>query len=289
MDQSEKASNNSSLKESDSQVDFTSQQRVENNHAEADQPAFLDKSSSPTDSPHPVEYPLNLTPPNHHGNLVNFPISPSKLLVPELLNDFERGQKISAVEMDEEQQDLMESEPPDENPHSTAQTESKPLFSLEHGFGLRKRAGSIVSDSAESRSEQLDKIPRIVKRNMPFKQSKQTISVVNKSLISSWMLHRVLYSDWYHVFLRQPTLLSICFLLSGWTILVSLFALVYQKIDRDHSDIGCGLGKPGEPISYHGAFAFSLETTTTVGKFTTYTISLNFIVVAIQVIVTTYH
>lgn len=266
MDSSSKTSDNS-LKGSDTQADST-YQLEENDRSGAKQAGLVTNASSPTDSPQPVEYPLNLTPPNDNKHLINFPISPSELLVPDILNEAECGKKIT--EVDEEHQASIEvKQQPQEDPTSATTNESKPFFSLEHGFGLRKRAGTIVSDACESRSDQLDKIPRIVKRNMPFKQSKQKISVVNKSLVSSWMLHRVLYSDWYHVFLRQPTLLSICFLLSGWTVLVSLFALIYQRIDRNFSDIGCGLGKPGEPISFHGAFAFSLETTTTVGKFFT--------------------
>lgn len=252
-----------SLKGSDTQADSTCQME-ENDRSKAKQAGLVANASSPTDSPQPVEYPLNLTPPDGNKHLINFPISPSELLVPDILNQVECGKKIT--EVDEEHQASIEvKQQPEEDPTSATTNESNPFFSLEHGFGLRKRAGTIVSDACESRSDQLDKIPRIVKRNMPFKQSKQKISVVNKSLVSSWMLHRVLYSDWYHVFLRQPTLLSICFLLTGWTILVSLFALIYQRIDRNFSDIGCGLGKPDEPISFHGAFAFSLETTTTVG------------------------
>lgn len=35
-----------------------------------------------------------------------------------------------------------------------------------------------------------------------------------------------------------------------------------QSVDPNQA---CGLGEPGNPIKFYGAFAFSLETTTTVG------------------------
>ncbi len=42
------------------------------------------------------------------------------------------------------------------------------------------------------------------------------------------------------------------------------FAGLYYGMDLKHMEISCGLGPAGGPISFHGAFAFSLKTTTTV-------------------------
>ncbi|CAB9514290.1 rectifier potassium channel 2 [Seminavis robusta] len=45
----------------------------------------------------------------------------------------------------------------------------------------------------------------------------------------------------------------------------SIFAGIYMRIDTDRLDENCGLGAPGQPIQLGPAFAFSLETCTTVG------------------------
>lgn len=47
-----------------------------------------------------------------------------------------------------------------------------------------------------------------------------------------------------------------------------VFAAIYVAIDNENPRVDCGLGTadPPRPIAFYGAFAFSLETTTTVGK-----------------------
>ncbi|KAL7511630.1 hypothetical protein ACHAXN_008579 [Cyclotella atomus] len=50
-----------------------------------------------------------------------------------------------------------------------------------------------------------------------------------------------------------------------WTLFLLFFAGVYVLVDRKDPEIDCGLGKVPNPIHFSGAFAFSLETTTTVG------------------------
>lgn len=128
------------------------------------------------------------------------------------------------------------------------------------GFtGLRRRRTNTFSD------DEIQNIPRLVHRNLPFQQSRQEIAVVNKTNYKSFKVQRILSQDWYHVFLRQPTWFSLCGLLLFWTTAIIVFALIYQKIDRDNPTTECGLGKVNEPISFTPAFAFSLETCTTVG------------------------
>ena len=58
---------------------------------------------------------------------------------------------------------------------------------------------------------------------------------------------------------------SVCMLVAVWTLFLLMFAAIYVYVDRQEPDVNCGLGKEGSPIKFHGAFAFSLETTTTVG------------------------
>lgn len=122
----------------------------------------------------------------------------------------------------------------------------------------RKRRNTFSDD-------EIHNIPRLVHRNLPFKQSRQEIAVVNKTNFKSLKVQRILSQDWYHVFLRQPTWKSLCMLLSTWTFFIVMWALVYQKLDRDNPAVACGLGPVGEPIGFTPAFAFSLETCTTVG------------------------
>mmetsp|Transcript_13326 Transcript_13326/g.16204 ORF Transcript_13326/g.16204 Transcript_13326/m.16204 type:complete len:563 (+) Transcript_13326:117-1805(+) len=113
--------------------------------------------------------------------------------------------------------------------------------------------------------EELEKIPRLVHRNLPFKQSRQEIAVVNKSVFKTLKLQRIISQDWYHVLLRWNTCLSVLFLLTIWTLSIVIFALIYMHVDARNPMVGCGLGKEGEPIGFSPAFAFSLETCTTVG------------------------
>ena len=51
-----------------------------------------------------------------------------------------------------------------------------------------------------------------------------------------------------------------------WTIFLIIFAEIYVLIDSWEVNVSCGLGKKGSPIQFFGAFAFALETTTTVSK-----------------------
>lgn len=71
--------------------------------------------------------------------------------------------------------------------------------------------------------------------------------------------------DWFFVMLRQPTSLSLSALIVLWTILLCVFAAIYVWVDRINTADNCGLGKAGDPIEWGAAFAFSLETCSTVG------------------------
>jgi hypothetical protein len=105
--------------------------------------------------------------------------------------------------------------------------------------------------------------PRMVLRNLPFEQSQNRFNVryTNRGFPVLCLLRR----DWFHVFLNMGTFLSLAVLLILWTALLCLFAVVYMRMDRRHEESQCGLTFDGKPITYAGAFAFSLETCTTVG------------------------
>lgn len=156
--------------------------------------------------------------------------------------------------------------PPVEGPiraQSTAQSAASTLSNNDEELGGIRRRRRLRRHTFTD--EEMTNIPRLIHRNLPFKQSRQEIAVENKTNFRSFKVQRILSQDWYHVLLRQPAWFSVCCLLLLWTFFIVLFALIYQKIDRDNPTLECGLGAIDQPIEFKPAFAFSLETCTTVG------------------------
>jgi uncharacterized C2H2 Zn-finger protein len=108
-------------------------------------------------------------------------------------------------------------------------------------------------------------VPRFVQRNLDNHQSRNRLAIENDHITRHYGISWVLKHDWYHVLLGWNTFYSIVFLLALWTFWIIMFAVFYQTIDRSSPEKDCGLGIKGNPIEFHGAFAFSLETCTTVG------------------------
>ena len=105
--------------------------------------------------------------------------------------------------------------------------------------------------------------PRLVQRNLPFNQSKNKVSVIHNKGVQIIPLLR---HDWFHVFLRLPSKYSLLILLSTWTGAVLLFAGLYMAYDNINDQDECRLGiTPEQPMAFGAAFAFSVETCTTVG------------------------
>jgi hypothetical protein len=112
-----------------------------------------------------------------------------------------------------------------------------------------------------SRNVMSQPVPRLVKRDLQFNQSRNTLQIEMKDLSKfTYMLQR---EDWYHVFLRLPASQSITLLLVPWTLCLLLFAGIYMGVDRAYEGTDCGL--TDSQSSYGTYFAFSLETCTTVG------------------------
>jgi len=108
------------------------------------------------------------------------------------------------------------------------------------------------------------KFPRLIDRNLPFHQSKNKVHIHHGH--SRGDLYRLLKYNWFHVFLRIKTPKSLSVLLLIWTCMILVFAALYAAVDRANLNVDCGLGNdPTVPITYYTAFAFSLETCTTVG------------------------
>lgn len=111
--------------------------------------------------------------------------------------------------------------------------------------------------------------PRLIPRDLPFQQSKNRVHIRNYErneipLLPSAIKY-VLSYNWFHILLRWNTLASLSFLVGLWFLLNVIFAYIYVVVDTRSPGTQCGLGQPINPISFSAAFAFSLETSTTVG------------------------
>eukprot|EP00586_Coscinodiscus_wailesii_P017614 CAMPEP_0172500448 /NCGR_PEP_ID=MMETSP1066-20121228/138462_1 /TAXON_ID=671091 /ORGANISM="Coscinodiscus wailesii, Strain CCMP2513" /LENGTH=460 /DNA_ID=CAMNT_0013274685 /DNA_START=130 /DNA_END=1512 /DNA_ORIENTATION=- len=108
--------------------------------------------------------------------------------------------------------------------------------------------------------------PRLVKRNRPYHQSLDIMNVHNKYGKHRWtLLRNFLWHDWFHMLMRMSTSLSLLLILTLWVSFIMMFAVIYMAIDARDPTVECGLGFDNYPIQIYGAFAFSLETCTTVG------------------------
>jgi len=122
----------------------------------------------------------------------------------------------------------------------------------------------LISSSTEYNGEEEYKFARLIRRDQPFEQSSNGLRIR-----SSWgetSIGKMLKNDWFHLLLRYNTSYIVVCLVILWSMLIFFFAAVYYLADRIHVKEDCGLSGDGdEPISKFTAFAFSLETATTVG------------------------
>ena len=126
-------------------------------------------------------------------------------------------------------------------------------------IGVSKKKNHAVPQSNSVPSS----FPRLVQRNLPFSQSKNKVSVIHNKGVQ---IAPLLRHDWFHVFLRLPSKYSLFLLLSTWTGAVLIFAGFYMAYDNVNDDEVCRLGVSAEePMEFGAAFAFSVETCTTVG------------------------
>jgi hypothetical protein len=101
-------------------------------------------------------------------------------------------------------------------------------------------------------------LPRLVQRTRIFSQSANDVKVQHQyDRRIFWLM---LKYDWFHLFLRGSMLVAIVVLLGLWTGMILVFAGIYRYIDDNDPNKNCGLATPPNVITYHGAFAFSLET-----------------------------
>ena len=156
--------------------------------------------------------------------------------------------------------------------------------------GLRYRRSGGNSDSSmlhalpssREMSNTTIEVPRLIPRNLNYGQSHNRLRITRingevgrnngnkqqrlaqKELYGGSISH-LLWLNWFHVVMRYPSQYTISVLLVAWTVIVLVFAGIYVGLDTLNKDLNCGLGPPGIPIAWGTAFAFSLETCTTVG------------------------
>lgn len=104
---------------------------------------------------------------------------------------------------------------------------------------------------------------RLVKRDLGHNQSSNELGINYTGLDVD--ICGLLRRDWFHAILSVPTTVSILTFLLVWTLVILLYAVLYREYDRLDPEMECGLGNKGQPINFGPAFAFSLETCTTVG------------------------
>lgn len=142
--------------------------------------------------------------------------------------------------------------------------------SKEVRFSQRSKDNSNIGDSAIRLSSRIRRqksqvfLPRLITRDYPYHQSSNRVQVFPKNQKA---IFRLFVKDYFHVLLRIPFCYSFPIFLFIWYLMVWVFALIYQAIDGSNFNLNrdCGLGDPGVPITINTAYAFSLETCTTVG------------------------
>jgi len=107
-------------------------------------------------------------------------------------------------------------------------------------------------------------LPRLIPRDYPYHQSSNRVQVFNQHRDQ---IFRLAIKDWFHVILRMKSYVSFPIFVAIWYGMIWVFALVFTMVDSSNfnRDKDCGLAEPGIPITLSAAYAFSLETCTTVG------------------------
>ncbi|OEU19051.1 hypothetical protein FRACYDRAFT_183433 [Fragilariopsis cylindrus CCMP1102] len=126
------------------------------------------------------------------------------------------------------------------------------------------RPGLVNTGQRRVRSKSQVFLPRLVNRNMPFHQSKNRIAVFNLNWKDK--ISKLLIKDWFHVLLRVHIVVAVFTLILIWTVAILVWAAIYQLSDNfGNLAVDCGLGKKNETLTFAAAFAFAMETATTVG------------------------
>jgi hypothetical protein len=106
------------------------------------------------------------------------------------------------------------------------------------------------------RQPQVTRRDRLLDRDDVFFQSKGDIALKKRVVGTEW--RSLYYDDWFHSLVNSPMLRLMIVLLGSYMLLTLLFAIPFYYISKFH---GCAL----EIDTFRDAFAYSLETTATIG------------------------
>ena len=129
------------------------------------------------------------------------------------------------------------------------------LISSDDGGG---GSGKVGEGPGATRKCLSDARLRLVRRDSPFSQSGQRVYMRRGG--AHW---GIALRDLFHVVLTLPTGWVALGMIVTYTCVILLYAFLYMLVDGP--EIDCGLGPKGEALSMYNAFAFSLETLTTIG------------------------
>ncbi|GKY97838.1 hypothetical protein MPSEU_000741900 [Mayamaea pseudoterrestris] len=130
-------------------------------------------------------------------------------------------------------------------------------------FRINGETDAEMDEPYEDAFDYEEDTPRLVRRNLPFNQSRNIIQVKHNQ--GTTKIGRLLRHDFFHVLLRLPAWKTTLMLLCIWTSIILVWAAAYMAVDRSEQSAACGIGLRGTQASYYTAFAFSLETCTTLG------------------------
>ena len=144
----------------------------------------------------------------------------------------------------------------------TSQIQINSRRSTMGGIESSGRSRNFFPNTLKKDTRDYNRLPRLVLRDRAFHQSSNKVHIQHNQ---GARIFKLLKHNLFFVFLRMSTWKSLTALISLWTGAILLFAVLYMIYDNGNLSTQCGLGIDNGPIHFASAFAFSLETCTTVG------------------------
>jgi hypothetical protein len=128
---------------------------------------------------------------------------------------------------------------------------------------LAERALSpfFAPESTDSSTDPRAQPRRLVRRDSAFHQSSGKINM-HRGLRAGQLLG-LAQKDWYHVLLTMKSRSLLLVIVCTFTLVVVFYAFMFMLVDDSLE--GCGIAPKGQRASFYNAFAFALETLTTIG------------------------
>ena len=152
-------------------------------------------------------------------------------------------------------------------PHPFARNDSQGKFFVPGTPDFRSRKNSWAGRLSDHVGLHHHQVPshrpdgerlRLLRRDAPFRQSTGRIYMHRTGAAVGLALH-----DLFHVALSMPWSLLMILCTSSYTIVMLVFACLFCLADGP--DVQCGIAPYGRRPTFYHAFAFSMETLTTIG------------------------